>query len=312
VRKILLFFATVLVLTGLVSAQGSITTTYANNNSGSTGWLNMFVFKVINPSGLKITSIDINTSATVLSTINIAIYTTPTTYQGKETSLAAWKLVGKGTGQAAGTGKPSRCVMQSGGFDLQPAQYGFAVHFVDCSPVYTNGTGTGPTGNQRYQNADCGILCGKSIGGFFTGTIFNPRVWNGTIHYRPAKTAVIAGTGTGALGTTYTYSMASANEPTYTYGVGSSLGNGPTPIDTRKLGLTLDGLLQASTSGALPWIFQKYAGALDTSGRATASLAIPKITALKGIKIYTAFVTVKASSPSGISSISNTVDFTIQ
>lgn len=311
-RNTLLVVVAVLVLAGLASTQNSITTTFANNNSGATGWLNMFAFGVTNSSGLKITSIDINTLTAVNTTINIAIYTTPTDYVGKETSLAAWKLVGTGVGQSAGSGQPSRLVMNSGGFDLAPGQYGLAIHFVDCAPVYTNGTGTGPTGNQSYQNADCSLLCGKAVGGLFTGTVFTPRVWNGTIHYQPAKTAVIGGTGTGARGTTYNYSMLSANEPKYVYAAGSSLGNGPIPIDARKLGLTPDNLLVASTGGMLPSVFRTYTGILDTSGRASAGLAIPSLAALKGVKIYTAFVTLLATSPSGVSSISNTVDFTIQ
>jgi hypothetical protein len=103
-----------------------------------------------------------------------------------------------------------------------------------------------------------------------------------------------------------------ANEPKANYGMGSSLGAGPILIGARKLGLSLDALLLASTGGLLPTVFVNYAGVLDISGRGSASLAIPNIAALKGIKIYSAFVTAKASAPSGISSISNTVDFTIQ
>ena len=307
-RNTLLVIVVVLVLAGLASSQGFITTTYASNNGLSTaGAMNMFVLKVLNPAGLRITSLDINTSTAVSSTVNIAVYTIPTNYVGKETTPSAWKLVSKGSGISAGTDKPTGVDVQD--FVLAAGQYGIAIHYLDCGVKYT-GTGSGPP-TQKYSNSDLGLLLGKSTSGFFTGSIFSPRVWNGTIYYTPAVTAMIAGTGTGARGTTYNFSLLSASEPKLNYGMGSSFGNGPIPLDTRKLGLSVDDLLLVSTSGLLPSVFANYSGILDTSGRASASLVIPNIAALKGLKIYTAFVTLKASSPSGISSISNTTDFTI-
>ena len=59
-------------------------------------------------------------------------------------------------------------------------------------------------------------------------------------------------------------------------------------------------------------IFENYAGILDAGGQAKGKLHIPNIPALRGIKIYTAFITLKATAPSSISGISNTFLFTIQ
>ncbi|MBN2490126.1 MAG: hypothetical protein JXQ29_04685 [Planctomycetes bacterium] len=124
--------------------------------------------------------------------------------------------------------------------------------------------------------------------------------------------ATIVGSGSGAPGTTLTFLLSAVTDGGLTYQVGSSLGNGPIPIDTRKLELSVDGLLVASVSGNLPAIFQGYAGVLDAKGAGKAALNIPNLPVLKGTRIYTAFVTLSQVAPSGVASISDTFLFTIQ
>lgn len=58
----------------------------------------------------------------------------------------------------------------------------------------------------------------------------------------------------------------------------------------RKLPLSPDGLFSLSVTNVLPATFRNYGGVMDNQGHATISLAIPKIAALKGIMLYTAFV----------------------
>jgi hypothetical protein len=53
---------------------------------------------------------------------------------------------------------------------------------------YTNGDG----GNQNYSNADLSLSFGTATNVPFTGNIFNPRVWNGTIYYDEAQTVPVA------------------------------------------------------------------------------------------------------------------------
>jgi len=95
------------------------------------------------------------------------------------------------------------------------------------------------------------------------------------------------------------------------YQLGSSLGTGPIPIDTRQIGLSTDVLLWMSLSGLFPTLFQDYAGFLDAQGKARAAINIPPESALTGYEIHSAFVTLSASAPSGIKSISNTYTFKI-
>ena len=121
----------------------------------------------------------------------------------------------------------------------------------------------------------------------------------------------ITGSGSGQPGTTISLFLSAPSDGGLPYVVGSSLGSGPIPIDTRLLNLGLDALLDASVNGYLPTVFQDYAGTLDASGKATAKLNIPNLPGIKGIRIHSAFLTLKQGAPSNIQSISNAFIFTI-
>ncbi len=301
------FAISFLVLAGLVTAQTrSITTTFASNNGGSTNWVNMYDANILLPAGIRITSLDVNISSAVNTAFTIDVYTTPNTYVGKDGTPSAWTKVSTGSGKGQGRNNPTPVDVTD--FVLKNKSYGIGIHYTGASMAYTNGTGS----NQKYANADIALQLGLVRAGFFTGTVFSPRVWNGTIYYVPAISTDLTGTGSGAPGTAIDFALASTADAGLPYQMGSSFGNGPIPIDTRKLELSPDDLLVLSTGGTVPSIFEKYAGILDAGGQAKAKLHIPNSSVLKGIKIYTAFITLKATAPSGISGISNTFLFTIQ
>ena len=304
-----LFVIAILALAGLATAQPLfITTTFASNNGRSTATsTSMFDITVINPAGVQIVSLDVNISGS-LTTVTLDVYTTPLTYVGKELTPSAWTKVATGVGPAQTRDTPTPVDISD--FVLAPGVYGLAIHYATSGNAYTNGTGTGPTGNQQYQNADLKLDLGVTTAGLFSSTLFNPRVWNGTIYYIPYVTLV--GSGSGAPGTHVDFALSAAGDAGLSYQMGSSFGNGPIPIDSRKLELSPDNLLVLSVSGTLPAIFNNYTGVLDASGAAAARLDIPNLPVLKGLRIYTAFVTLKATAPSGIASISNTFMFTIQ
>ncbi|MBN2490210.1 MAG: hypothetical protein JXQ29_05120 [Planctomycetes bacterium] len=121
----------------------------------------------------------------------------------------------------------------------------------------------------------------------------------------------ITGSGNPTPGAAVDFALLAPADAGLPYQVGTSLGDGPTPIDTRTIGLSLDDLLVVSTSKLWPAVFTGYAGLLDAQGQAKARMNIPNLPALKGIRLHTAFVTLWASAPSGIQSISNTFTFTI-
>ena len=122
----------------------------------------------------------------------------------------------------------------------------------------------------------------------------------------------LVGSGSGQIGTTVTFTLMAGTDAGLPYQLGSSFGNGPIPIDTRQLELSPDQLLVLSVSGFATPIFQDYTGILDAQGVGTAKLNIPNLPAISNIRIYTAFVTLKATAPSGVSNISGPFVFTIQ
>lgn len=138
--------------------------------------------------------------------------------------------------------------------------------------------------------------------------------YNGSGDAFIAKVALtlLAQNGRPGIGSTVNLEITASDSAGLTYVMGSSLGNGPIPIDQRSIDLSQDDLLLVSASGYWPSIFQGYAGVIATTGTAAATIQIPNHTALVGLRIYTAFVTLSPAAPSGIQAISNTVDFTIE
>ncbi len=147
---------------------------------------------------------------------------------------------------------------------------------------------------------------------------YNAKVQSGSDTIAGLKTRFtvdvtsLNGTGSTSPGGTVDLTLSSSGDAGLPYQVGTSLGNGPTPIDTRTLGLSLDDLLLVSVNGWWPTIFSGYQGVLDAQGGAGAKIHIPNLAVLKGVRLHSAFVTLLASAPSGIKSISNTFTFTIQ
>jgi hypothetical protein len=132
----------------------------------------------------------------------------------------------------------------------------------------------------------------------------------GTFVAKIAEASILA-SGTGRIGTPVTVSLLANDDLGFAYQVGTSLGTGPIPIDTRSLNLSPDGLLFVSTSGFWPGIFSGYRGVIDSKGQAQATINIPNVTVLIGTRLHTAFVTLDPAAPSGVRSISNTDSFTI-
>lgn len=124
--------------------------------------------------------------------------------------------------------------------------------------------------------------------------------------------AVVIPSGTAKPGTTVRFDLTAASEAGKTYQLGTSLGQGPIPIGPWKVPLAVDSLLLASTGGQLPTVFAAYPGKLDAGGKASANLNLPNLPLLKGVRLYTAFVTLDPNAPSGVSQVSANVPVTIQ
>lgn len=173
----------------------SITTIFLGVNNNTAGGGNYFQITVAaNP--ITITGFDVNTLATQTGVpFGFEVYTAPTTHVGNELNAGAWTLQATGTGVGAGVDLPSAVTLNSS-FGLNAAtSYGMAI-FLRGGPGaaslrYTNGNGS----NQAFSNSDVALALGTATNGYFGPSVFNPRVWNGTIRYdvvpEPASMAAL-------------------------------------------------------------------------------------------------------------------------
>jgi len=171
--------ASLCLFTGSLAAQlGSLTTTFVDNNGRSTaGCTVMMDVTVTNPAGLRIVAADLNLIATVSTPFQVTVWHTPVSYVNNQTNPAVWTQISEGRGLAAGRGLPSSVDLRD--FTLTPGTHGLAFHYPNSGVAYTNGIGT----NQTYSNSDLTLDLGVATSAFFTGTQFNPRIWNGTLYY---------------------------------------------------------------------------------------------------------------------------------
>ncbi|MFN7937794.1 MAG: PEP-CTERM sorting domain-containing protein [Bryobacteraceae bacterium] len=178
---------------------GVLETTYAAGNGGASGWSVLFDLNVLASSGITITALDVNVSATAGTAFTLDIYTRTGTASGFETNSGGWTLVSSGSGSSAGQGNHSAVNVTD--FFLAQGISGVAVRYLGVSPAYTNG-------NTPFSNADVsltGVSSTSNSSGPFTGSINNPRTWNGTIYYDASgdvpepSTVLLAGIGLAAV-----------------------------------------------------------------------------------------------------------------
>ncbi len=181
-----------------VLATTFLGTTFLDNN-GFAG--NMFDVENIGAVPLTITMFDVHleTSAGTNHTVAAYYVTGGGSYVGNETNAGAWTLMGDVPVVSAGPGNPS--AMPAGGLTIQPGEtYGIYIIQTDggSNIDYTNGTNT-------YNDANMEIRAGLGRGlPIWTGGIFNPRTWNGNVHYEYLATQGviidhIAGPASGAV-----------------------------------------------------------------------------------------------------------------
>ena len=216
-------------------------------------------------------------------TVNTKTNLTTWYVNGVLNNSAAANITGKGTSLVCFGDSGSSSGYQGNDDDFRI--YNWARTAADIASDYTrNAIGTGPSGSPNVP--DLG-------------------------YYECELPIQLVASGSPRPGGTVAFSLSASSSAGLPYQLGSSLGIGPTPLGTRSLGLSLDDLLVVTVGGFLPSVFVNYAGTLDGSGNAGASVVIPSIPALIGIRIHSAFVTLSAASPFGIKEISSTESFAI-
>ncbi|MFO1011592.1 MAG: hypothetical protein U1F29_16145 [Planctomycetota bacterium] len=155
-------------------------TLFASNNGGSAGGQVFFDVNITNPAGINLAQIDTNTSATIGTAFSMSIYFKPGSFLGSETTAGAWTLLATGGGISAGLDQPSLVEFPD---VLVPAgAYGFALVMSASAPHSYTGTAATPPVTV-YSNADLTITGGAALNVPWTGTPFNPRMWNGRLRY---------------------------------------------------------------------------------------------------------------------------------
>jgi hypothetical protein len=281
-----------------LSAQ-SLTTTFAGGNGGGTGWGNFFELTNTSGKALQITKLDVNASSSPSTKFTIDVYITSKTFVGKDGTPAVWTKVATGSGVSKG--RNNKTPVDITDFVLSPGgSYGIAVYFNGTGMAYTNGTG-GSGSLTTFKNSDLTLKAGVSRAGRFSGSKFDPRIWNGTIYYSKAATAFYGTFGAGCKGTSGTPVIAalSGSLPKLGSLFKVSINGMPT---VSRLALMMTSVSNNSFNGAplLP-LDLKVAGApgcfllvdplLFTAvpllkGKGTLALPIPNLPALKGIGFF--------------------------
>ncbi len=166
---------------------GSSSTLFARNNGGSAGGAVYFDVDVRGVP-LHVRGLELNTGAALSTEFEVSVYITTDTSVGKETSASAWTLVGQGSGIAMGQNNRTRVIL-SQSFTLNAnTSYGVAIVTDNIAHDYTNGDGS----NEVYTSAEMTITGNGATNVPFSGGVFSPRVFNGSLIYQAADGAVVS------------------------------------------------------------------------------------------------------------------------
>ena len=128
-RTLLLPLATALVA-ATTAAQSPLMMPFNANNGLSAGAQVFFDLNVLDPNGVTITALDVNTGTTAIGTAGtIEVWTTPGTFVGNEQNALVWTQAGSGAVTASGNNVPSHACLGSGIF-LAAGTHGVAVRHV--------------------------------------------------------------------------------------------------------------------------------------------------------------------------------------
>ncbi len=147
--------------------NAQLSTIFSGGNGCTAG--NMFDLQAA--TTVDLTQFDINIA---IGNYPVSIYYKTGTYQGFETTAAAWTQIYSGNVTGLGNGGPTPVVLPSA-FNLPAGQYAF---YVNADVDYTN-QAVGTT----YSTPELTLTVGVGLCTAFSGAINVGRAWNGNIHY---------------------------------------------------------------------------------------------------------------------------------
>ena len=214
----------VLEVTEIPRDPDCLTTLFNANNAGSSGGAVYFDLAVT--EDVNINSLETNFNAVTGTAVGMELYTTPGSATGNQTNPAAWTLAGMddGTASAIGGGGPTPINLLAP-VNLASGSWGIALVAIGSGHRYRNGDGM----NQNYTDGTMSLALGSATNVPFTGNVFQPRVWNGSICYTSAS---------GPIGSNY----CGPAVPNSTALPGVISGSGSANVSTNDVTLTADQL----------------------------------------------------------------------
>ncbi len=200
-----------LTVTRLCSAPSTITRSIvplqqishnvAPNNGLSTGASVYFDLDVVNPTGLRIGSLDVAPS-TANTAFTVEVFVKPGTHTGFEGTAAEW--VSAGIGSSAGgasTATASAAVAFPMPIYLPPGLHGIKLWYIGVGPRYQTGTAV-TTVTSGDVNLTVGTSRGSTTVDPWAGSNITPRWWSGVLYYDTFNVSGAAGIGTFGPGCT--------------------------------------------------------------------------------------------------------------
>lgn len=175
-----IFSIAVVSLWAVSSANADILTTLFDGGSGGSPGGAVYFDATVGSNTITVTAFTTNLGEDLLFSDFGVFVLSGQTSQGNETNAGApWVQVATGSGTGAGQNIPTNITL-SNTFDLTPGLHGLAlVAGTGTAHDYTQGDGN----NQNYSDANLSLSLGTASNMPFTGSVFNPRVWNGSITY---------------------------------------------------------------------------------------------------------------------------------
>ncbi|GEM_PF-6349069 len=178
---------------------GALTTLFASDNSFAG---NTFDLENISSSAVLIQGFEVNLLDEVPTgnANTIDVYYKTGTSVGFEGDPAAWTLLGSDT-NVLSQGQDVPTPVDVGGLVIEPGEtYGFYVDLASYDGtdliLYTNG------GPQTFSNGELTLTSNTGQGDpAFTGGVFFPRIWNGTVLYSAAESQPVPTLGMVGIGT---------------------------------------------------------------------------------------------------------------
>lgn len=185
-------------LASTLCAQSPLTTFFTGINGGTDNGLVFFDMQA--QTDITVTRIDVNTDSVAGTAGRIRVFQTIAgfpLFSGSENVPANWQLLGEADVVSAGPDVPTvGCFPVPFTIPASIGQRGYAIEHVGINARYTNGTGA----NQFHSTNELTLTAGSAshtvyadLGGSypFAGNLglFNPRVFNGSIHYTVGTSA---------------------------------------------------------------------------------------------------------------------------